>query len=53
MKNDTHNSDVRAMALGRLAEDHGVSPRARTSTGEALSRHLAAPERLGRWCAVT
>jgi hypothetical protein len=53
MENSTERSRVRAERLRKLADDHGLSPNARTIAGEDLGKALARPELLGRWCAVT
>jgi hypothetical protein len=53
MENMTERSRARAMTLRKLADDHAVSPNARTASGEELDKALAREERLGPWCAVT
>jgi hypothetical protein len=53
MRNSTERSRARATTLRKLADDHGLSPNARTTAGEDLGKALARPERLGLWCAVT
>jgi hypothetical protein len=53
METSTERSRVRAERLRRLADDHGLSPNARTTAGEDLGKALARPELLRPWCAVT
>jgi hypothetical protein len=53
MDQRTDRSKARAETLRRLADDHALSPNARTATGEHLGKDLSAPERLGAWCAVS
>ena len=53
MQISADRSRTRVEALRKLADDHALSPNARTTAGEDLSADLAAPERLGAWCAVT
>ena len=53
METSSERSRVRARTLRKLADDHGVSPNARTTAGEDLGRVLAQLHRLRPWCAVT
>jgi hypothetical protein len=53
MCSSTDRSRTRAETLRKLADDHALSPNARTTAGEDLGVDLAAPDRLGPWCAVT
>jgi hypothetical protein len=53
METSTERSRVRAETLRKLADDHALSPNARTTAGEDLCKALAQPEWLGPWCAVT
>jgi hypothetical protein len=53
MENSTERSRVRVETLRKIADDHALSPNARTTAGEDLGTALARPERLGLWCAVT
>ncbi len=53
MEISADRSRARIERLRRLAEHHALSPNARTTAGEDLGKYLAAPERLGAWCAVT
>jgi hypothetical protein len=53
MNTSAERSRTRIETLRKLADDHALSPNARSSAGEDLAAALAAPERLSRWCAVT
>jgi hypothetical protein len=53
MDNNTDRSKARADTLRKLADDHALSPNARTTAGEDLAKALAHPQRLRPWCAVT
>jgi hypothetical protein len=49
MEDSTERSRVRAKNLRKLADDHALSPNARTPSGEDLGKELAQPERLRPW----